>query len=96
MLVPMGRSCRCEAEKHMWFAVSAEPVGQNILINNSENKKYRRYGCTGESLYSRIFVRIAKNASLLYNDKMTPDFSRFGTGVERIRRKNHGISGDFD
>ena len=72
----------------MWFAVSAERVGQNILINNSENKKYRRYGC--------IFVRIAKNASLLYNDKMTPDFSRFGTGVERIRRKNHGISGDFD
>ena len=80
----------------MWFAVSAERVGQNILINNLENKKYRRYGCTGESLYSRIFVRIAKNASLLYNDKMTPDFSRFGTGVERIRRKNHGISGDFD
>ena len=54
----------------MWFAVSAERVGQNILINNSENKKYRRYGCTGKSLYSRIFVRIAKNASLLYNDKI--------------------------
>ena len=78
----------------MWFAMRVERISRKIeKIGKSKNQ---RYGCSGETLYSRIFVRIAKNASLLYNDRMTPDLTRFGTCVERIRRKNHGISGDFD